>query len=242
MDIQTASFKINKQAVNIGLSLKLKESKSDIKLESTPVDKYWQLIQDIIGKSNDKMFAYEYMRANMLALGVYSERGDLDFKYTGEQFLEFEKEIITIASLTRLMVGLYEKIEDQYRTVGLKTNELFYNAYLYGLDHVLSTADVLEGVLVNLQNGNKLFRTTFENIQTVKYPSVQEMKSLYQSKLNVIREIGKDKIMYSTIYSDSDVKSLMQSINKMLMRYSMQGAKSSVSMTPAKMKEAMESI
>jgi len=224
------------------LSLKLKESKSDIKLENTPVDKYWEFINNTLGRENDKIFAYEYMRANMLALGVYSERGDLDFKYTGEEFLQFEKEIITIASLTRLLVGLYEKINKQYRTVGMSQNQLYYTAYLYGLDHVLSTADVLEGVLKNLQKGKRLFTTSFTNIKPIKYPSEKDMKELYAAKLKVLKEVGKDKILYSTIYNDADVKSLMKTINSMLMRYSMQGAKSSVSMTPAKMKEASETL
>lgn len=242
LDVQTAAFSHSGQAVNIGLSIKLKEAKSDIKLENTPVDKYWEFINNTLGRTDDKMFAYEYMRANMLALDSYSVRGDLDFKYTGEQFLEFEKEIITIASLTRLMVGLYEKIENQYRTVGMSTNQLYYTAYLYGLDHVLSTADVLEGVLKNLENGKKLFTTSFSNIKSIQQPTEKQMKDLYEAKLEVVRSIGKDKVLYSTIYSDDDVKRLMSSINSMLMRYSMKGAKSSVSMTPAKMKEAMDSI
>ena len=249
IDIQTSAFNYNGYPVKMGWSLKLKEASSDIKLDATPVDErpdapgLWNSIFNITGK--DK-FLYQFIRANVLALQVHSQgKKGLDWKYTGNQFLEFEKEIVKIAAITRLLVGFYEKVDqqtNQYKTSGRSIDELFYGAYIFGLDHVVSVADVLEGVLNSLDGPDKIFTVKFINVQNTETPSVKQMEDLYKAKRKAIKQFGNAQNLYPIIQSDSDVISLLKSINDMLLSNSLQGANVAVSMTPSQMQEALKKI
>ena len=138
-----------------------------------------------------KIKAYEYIRANMLSLGVYSKTGESNAKLELDDFEEFEKEILDILMITRLLVGLYEKLNDQYKTSGAPMeNEFYYTAYIYGLNNVHSTADVLEGFLKAFNSGNKIFATSY-SYSNPSLPSKQQLLELYNSKRIAILEMNK---------------------------------------------------
>jgi hypothetical protein len=55
----------------------------------------------------------------------------------------------------RLLIGLYQFVDNQYKTTGMKDNKFYYTAYIFTFEETFSTADVLEAFLIDLGKRGK---------------------------------------------------------------------------------------
>lgn len=226
MDIQTLSSSSTNKGIKFGFSLKLKGT-GDIKLENTEVDILWNNMKNRF----KKLEYYEYIRANILSLNVHSESDNTIESLKLRDFLLIEEEILDILLATRLIFGLYEKIENQYKTVGEES--LYYIAYIFTKDKVYSSAEILKGMLDSLIKNEKNFNTKYNSLPNPSLPSKSELKNLYEAKKSFIKKM-RGQVSYVDIYNNSQVQQAMRNINDNLLDYSLKGAKAYISYTPSK--------
>ena len=227
--------------VFLGASLKLKAGAKAIKIEESPILSYWNSFIKFVGAKEAKK--YVYMRQNLIALSTHAEDEAIQFDLN--ELSIFEKEIFQILSASRLLVGFYDMVDNQYKNSNSEANEFYYSAYVYGLDSILSSADILEGMLLSLEKGVSKGVLGISGLKekTINISS-EELKKLWEKKKEAGQRFSKagKKISYKNLLTDQEVIAILKNINRNLGEHVFEGSSIGFTSSEKNMEKAAKLI
>lgn len=231
MDLQFIKKDTNLGKIRFGASLKLKGKD---KISSSSAEPRWQQqFKNFLGQENFKTFSY--FRKNTIALNSFKVDEKTELKSSLNELIIFEKEILDIIAISRLLIGLYEFVEGQYKTTGMDGESFYYTAYIFGLDSIISSSDALEALLNDALQENKSIITKKESVSSsIKQPldlknnqilSKKQLEKFWENKQKAMKKIRKRNrsITYKGIMSDEDVLQELLNLNEALGDFSYEG-------------------
>lgn len=231
MDVQFIKKDTNLGKIRFGASLKLRGKD---KISSSVAESRWQQqFISFLGQENFKTFSY--FRKNLIALSSFKIDEETKLKYSLNELIVFEKEILDIIAISRLLIGLYEFVEGQYKTTGMDGESFYYTAYIFGLDSIISSSDALEALLNDALQENKSITMKKESVsKNIKQPldlknnqilSKKQLEKFWENKQKAMKKIRKRNrpITYKGIMSDENILQELLNLNEALGDFSYEG-------------------
>lgn len=231
MDLQLIKQDTDLGRIRFGASLKLRGKDT---INSSMEEAKWQeQFKSFLGEENFKTFSY--FRKNTIALNTFKVDDKTELKSSLNQLIIFEREILDIISVFRLLIGFYKLVKKQYITSGSNAEEFYYTAYIFGLDEVISSSDALEALLNDVLKNNTTIIDEKETIRKFeKNPlelknnqilSKKQLENFWENKQKAIKKIKKRNmsITYKGIMSDEDILQELLNLNEALGDFSYKG-------------------